>query len=115
MAVEFQLDPRDQETYGGPEWVVFDKDALDDLAFADLTRYERELGVSISHLLAGEFAKATALGIAGVVWLARQMAGVEESFRDFNIRTRRVRHRRAGGDASPPALGSSEPSSETAQ
>jgi hypothetical protein len=113
-AVEFSLDPRDRETYGGPEWVVFDRDALDDLTFSDLNRYEKQLGVSIAHLLTGEFAKATALGIKGVVWLARQMAGQDESFASFDIRTRRVRHRAAGADAGPPVSGSSEPSSETA-
>lgn len=112
--IELKLDPRDQETYGGPEWVKLDRDAVDDLPFSELGRIEREMGVSITHLFAAEFAKGTALGIKGVVWLARQLAGETESFVDFDIRVRRVRHRRAGGDANPPAPGSSEPSSETA-
>lgn len=113
-AVEFSLDPRDQEKYKGPEWVLFDRDALDDLAFSELNRYEKQLGVSIAHLITREFANGTALGIKGVVWLARQMAGHEETFAALDIRTRRVRHRAAGVDAGPPASGSSEPSSETA-
>lgn len=113
--IELKLDPRDWEKYGGPEWVTFDREVVDDMPFSDLNRIEQQLGVSITHLVTREFAKGTALGIKGVVWIARQAAGETESFAEFDIRTRRVRHRRPGGDANPPAPGSSEPSSETAQ
>lgn len=111
MATEFTLDPRDRERFGGPEWVTFDRDAIDDLPFDQLDKWERELGTSIAQLLAVEFPRASARGIKGVVWLARQMSSANEPvFADFNIRPRLVRHRASGSDARPPALGSSESS-----
>lgn len=113
MAIEFKLDPRDQEKYGGPEWVSLDREQLDDLPFATLHRWEQQLGISIAQLLADEYRRATARGIAGVVWIARQMAGVDTPFADFAIRPRKVLQR-AAGDADPPADGSTEPSSQTA-
>lgn len=112
-SADFRLDPRDQEKYGGPEWVTFDRDQLDDTPYDELHRWETQLGTSVSHILIREFPRATALGLKGVVWLARQMAGVTEpGFANFNIRTQRVTSRATGGDANPPALGSSEPPSE---
>lgn len=116
MATEFTLDPRDREVHGGPEWVTLDRDALDELPFDKLDRWEKELGISIAELLSVEFPRASALGVKGVVWLARQMSGaVEPRFAQFNIRPRLVRYRAVRGDARPPAQGSSEPSQETAQ
>lgn len=110
---EFRIDPRDREKHGGPEWVTFDRDALDDTPFDQIYEWEKQVGMGLSSLLVNEFARGTALGIKGVVWLARQMAGISEpSFADFDIRPRRVASRAVGGDANPPALGSSEPSSE---
>lgn len=112
-SAQFKLDPRDQEKYGGPEWVTFDRDELEDTPFNDLHRWETQLGASVTHILVREFPRATALGVKGVIWLARQMAGVTEpGFADFNIRTQRILSRASGGDANPPAQGSSEPSSE---
>lgn len=110
MATDFRIDPRDRETYGGPEWVTFDREALDDVAFDQLNRWERAIGISIVHLLTVEFPKVSALGVKGVVWLGRQMSGITEpGFGEFNIRTRLVRHRPSSGDADPPSNGSSEP------
>lgn len=115
MANEFTLDQRDRDKFGGPEWVAFDVAELDEIPFDQLNKWELEMGVSISQVVTGELPKASALGIKGVVWLARQMAGhTDPKFADFNIRTRLVRYRPVSGDARPPAQGSSEPSPEGA-
>lgn len=115
MTAQFALDPRDQEKYGGPEWVTWDLAVLDDTPFDQIHRWETQLGMGIGALLTREFARGTAMGVKGVIWLARQMSDVPEpSFADFNIRVRRIRSRAPRGDANPPASGSSEPSPETA-
>lgn len=70
-------------------------------------------------LLATEFAGFTGLGIKVVVWLAWQLNGLEPPpFKDFNIQPLSVRHEPVkaagkGGDAVPPARGSSARSSTT--
>lgn len=115
MANEFTLDERDRDKFGGPEWVTFDTAELDEVPFDQLSKWEQAMGTSIAQLVSRELPRASALGIKGVVWLARQMAGhAEPTFTDFNIRTRLVRYRPVGGDARPPASGSSEPSPESA-
>ncbi len=112
-SAQFKLDPRDHEKHGGPEWVTFDRDQMDDTPFDELSQWEAQIGMGVATLPVQKFARGTALGIKGVIWLGRQMAGITEpSFAEFNSRTRRVQSRATGGDANPPARGSSEPSSE---
>lgn len=116
MANQYALDPRDHAKYGGPEWVTYDSEKVDDLEFDQIHRWEREMGYSIAQIVGHELPRASAVGIKGVVWLARQLAGeTEPKFSDFKIRPRLVRHRtEPGADARPPAQGSSEPSPEGA-
>lgn len=116
MPTEFRLCDEDLAQYGGPEWVPFDRDQLHDVPFDELHKWEKETGIGTVVLLAGEFAEGTALGIKGVIWLARKMNKVDTvPFKDFNIKTLKARYRDplAGDDAVPPDGGSSEPSSET--
>ena len=126
MSTELRLCDEDRKAHGDestPEWVTFDKDALDELPFDQLHAWEREMGVSAVLLVGREFATFTALGIKGVVWLAWKMAGLETpDFEDFNIKTMKVEYKttkparvRKGADADPPADGSSEPSSGTTE
>lgn len=114
MATEFALCKEDQEKFGGPAWVGLDLASLDEMAFDELDLLEKQIiehgDVSLAVLIGREFANGTLLGIKGMVWLARQLAGVTEpSFGDFNIKARKVRFRavKPGGDKIPPDSASS--------
>lgn len=118
MATEFALCKEDQEKFGGPKWVAFDRAVLDELPFDQLDPWEKQIiehgNISLTVLIYREFANGTQLGIKGVAWLARQMAGITEpSFADFNIKSRKVELRvvKPKGDAVPPPAGSSATSS----
>lgn len=122
MATEFALCKEDQEKFGGPKWVAFDRAALDELPFDELDPWEKQViehaGIGLTVLIYREFANGTQLGIKGVVWLARQMAGLTEpSFVDFNIKSRKVELRvvKPKGDNIPPTAASSETSSAEEQ
>lgn len=112
MANQYALDPRDHAKYGGPEWVTYDSAKLDDMPFDQIDRWEREMGHSVAQIVGRELPRASAVGIKGIVWLSRQLAGqTEPKFAEFNIRPRLVRHRlEPGADADPPASDSSESS-----
>lgn len=113
MPTEFTLDQRDRDKFGGPEWVLFDVAELDEVPFDQLNKWELEMGVSAAQIVGRELGRASAIGIKGAVWLARQMSGhADPKFAAFNIRPRLVRYREVG-DARPPASGSSEPSPES--
>ncbi len=112
---EFKLDERDRKAIGGPEWVLFDRAALDDQPFETLHRWESEIGAGITWVLAREFGRGTAVGIKAIVWIAYKMGGhTDKSFAQFALNyPRKVLVRDAGAiDADPPQPGSSEPSSE---
>lgn len=121
-ALEFALDPRDQEKYGGPEWVVFDAEAFDDLPWSVSGPWDRELvaatgGRGVARLIVDGLASGTADGITALIWLSRMMAGIDTpAFVQFDIRWRKHRKRavRQVVDVDPPASGSSEPRSEDA-
>ncbi|HZN76031.1 MAG TPA: hypothetical protein VFC00_30740 [Micromonosporaceae bacterium] len=115
--IEFRLSDEDIKEYapeGAPEWVPWDRPALDHVPFDVQHPWEEEIGIGIPRLLGRYFDEVKALGIKGVVWLAWKMAGIETPpFEDFNICTNAVRWRVEGGDADPPPDGSPEPSAET--
>lgn len=121
MATQFALCPEDREKYGGPEWVTYDKDALDDMPIDVLDPVERQIfdlyKVSIGELIFSEFGKGTVRGIRSMVWLARQVAGIttDPQLAEFNIKARKVRMRvEPVADAVPPDSASSTPSPEEA-
>lgn len=128
MPTDLRVSDEDRKEYGDentPEWVTFDAGVLEATPFDQLHPWEREMGIS-AVMLIREFASFTALGIKGVVWLAWMMNGLKPGpFEDFNIKTMQVnavdakrraasakRRNAKGGEADPPARGSSEPSSE---
>lgn len=120
--IEIRLGDEDIERFapdGCPEWVPFDRDALDDAPFDVLHPLEKEMretdeDLSIQKIIYFEWVGMTALGIKGAVWLAWKFAGIDTPpWSEFNIRTNRARFMRNDDDADPPASGSSEPSPET--
>lgn len=111
--VQLKLGADDWDTFGGPEWIDFDIHALNDLPFNVTDPWEREIrgplgsGPSIRQIVHVEVRDDTAVGIKGIVWLARKMAGIDApSWEAFNIKTMQVRSR-ATPDVDPPTAGSS--------
>lgn len=119
MAIELALDPKDQDRYGGPEWVTFDVPGLDVVPLDQLDAWERQLmgmwGIGFPRLIAEEMPENTMRARRAAIWLARKIAGVETpDLAKFEINSRRVRVRevKPAGDADPPAEASSTTSSE---
>ena len=112
---ELRIDDRDRAVVGGPEWVPFDKGAIDDTEYQTLAEWEAELGMSITWMLSTEFGRGSAWGLKAYVWLARKVAGIATPpLAAFELRfPRRVRVRpvKKAADADPPPQGSSEPPS----
>lgn len=112
MTTLLRLGDADREKFGGPEWIEFDARALDDIPFDVQHPWEEQMGISIPMLLL-RFAEMRAIGIKGMIWLGRQLAGIEApGFKAFNIQVRQVRVKKAA-DADPPGRGSEAQSSET--
>lgn len=117
--IELRLGDEDYKEFapeGAPEWMPFDRDALDDATYDVLRPWEKEIrqteDTSIQKLLYVEFPDATGIGIKAAIWLSWKLAGFETpSWAEFNPRPNRVRWSKED-DADPPASGSSEPSPE---
>ena len=77
----------DREKYGGDEWVVFDSSQLADLGYdqqAELEKPLRRDDTSIARIVGLEFPENSALGFRGMVWLARQLSGLDKpAWADF--------------------------------
>ncbi|GIH07428.1 hypothetical protein Rhe02_54950 [Rhizocola hellebori] len=120
MAIELALDPKDQATYGGPEWVPLDLAGLDFIPFDVLDPLEHQMirlwGIGLPRLIAEEMPEDTMRAKLGLIWLARKLAGVETpDLAEFKIHARRVAVRagvKPAGDGGPPAKASSATSSE---
>lgn len=108
MAVELRLGDEDRAKYGGPEWIEFDQDLLDDLDADVLDRLEREMDMSVFQLRYVEMRARTGRALRASVWLARQLSGDPElkkpTYAEFKIKPLHVRARPVGGDddAGPP-------------
>lgn len=110
MAVELRLCDADREEYGGPEWLLFDQDLLDDMRTEELTRLERAMNLSFYELRNVDLPLRTARGTKAACWLARQLAGdaelLDPTFADFHIHPLRVEAREPASDLLPPSDGS---------
>ncbi len=116
MKVSLRLSDADREKYGGDEWVHLETDSIADLGYDRLTELEREIRrhdeTSIARILGVEWPDTTMLGMRGMVWLARQLAGVRKPlWPDFKPDVLGIVQKLNRSDASPPAGGSSEPPS----
>jgi len=111
MPTTIRLCESDQEKFKGPQEVLFDWSALDDLPFDDLDEIERTIGMTIPELRV-LMPKASARVMKAVTWIARRLAGQTDDWAAFNIRTRKIvtGYVEPEDDADPPA-NASAPSS----
>lgn len=120
MIFEFRLSDEDRERWGGPEWVPLDVDSLASLGFDKLWTLERPMkrsdGLTLSLLLSEEWPSFSMMGVRGMNWIARQLAGeYKPDWDDFKLDVINSTFRTVkADDADPPAGGSSEPSLEKA-
>lgn len=95
MAVKLRLDDEDRARYGGPEWLHFDADALDDLDPDELDRLEREMDMSVWQWEHIETRARTGRAMRAAAWMARQLSGDPElkkpTFAEFKIKPRKVK------------------------
>ena len=106
----------DRERYGGPEWVEFDIDRLLDMPASELHELEAAMDVTIAEIVALRD-RRSAQALRAQVWIARRMAGVEESFTDFDPAPLRFKavtdlpgtQDDPGKDEAPPTSGDSSP------
>jgi hypothetical protein len=86
-----RLCDEDIESFGGPEWVVFDDADLDDQIHLVLMRFEAELDIPLGFLMRIDRPMGTMRWIAAAVWMARKMADIDTPrFRDFTIKPKKV-------------------------
>jgi hypothetical protein len=109
VPVRFRLtDPADVEKHGA-DWTVYDEAQIIRAPSARLIAFEKATGMSIKRMTIGlreEFTEATRVAM----WIARQMAGFEEEFEDFDPIILLADWQRVpedGDDADPPASSSS--------
>jgi hypothetical protein len=110
MAMELRMCVEDRDTYGGPEWVLFDLDSLVDVPCNVLEEWENLTGFTITDLWSTEQRKTR--GIRMMLWIARRQAGMLDKWEDFNPRVLRLDTKvpEVGDDTVPP-----EPSSESSE
>ncbi len=79
----FRLCPDDREKYGGPEWVVFDPDALVDLPGSELEQMEVATGFRIAWFWLPSL-RISARGQRAALWIARRQAGLVDDWNEFD-------------------------------
>lgn len=115
--IKLRLSDQDRARYGGPEWTVYDDDEILNLDYEQLASLERDMlasdNLTLIKLILVEWPRRSALGIRGMLWLTRQLAGqTEPRWNDFKPHVMQADVDRVAGDAVPPPDGSSPPPSE---
>lgn len=80
----------DRERYGGPEWVSFDVDALQDMPASALHEIEAAMDMTIAEILVLRD-RRSARSLRAQVFIARRLAGVDEKWDDFDPAVLRLR------------------------
>lgn len=102
---EFRLDDADRDTYGGPEWTVFDMDKVVDLPVDLLEQVEDATGYTLLVGFPDALGRGSLKAVRAAVWLARHCAGIHEpTFEQFkpNMLKATTRDPEPAVDAVPP-------------
>ncbi len=117
--LQIRLSDADREEYGGDEWLDFNPALFLDVRSNVLAGWEKQTGVKILPLLAGDLDLKDVEVLTSMPWYARQLAGLTTpAYRDFHPHVLAMEMRATsaapeGDDADPPARSSAETSAET--
>lgn len=81
--VRYRLSDEDRAKFGGPEWVTFDRREIFRLPASELMTLENSIGLTIGEFLTASMRGST-LGTKATLFIARQRAGLKESFSEFD-------------------------------
>lgn len=118
-AIRLKLCDADRERWGGPDWTSYDDASFLHLDYDAQYALEKDMlaadGLTLVRLILVEWPRRSLLGIRGMLWITRQLAGLTEpKWADFKPNALLANVERVDGDDDiPPAEGSSEPPSET--
>lgn len=92
MPIRFKLGEADAAKYkNGDEWFVYDTAKLRDMPARDLIELESHLGGhSLSQIEVDFTGRGGYLGLLGMLYVARRLAGVVEAWDNFNPRLNEV-------------------------
>lgn len=115
--IKLRLCDADRQKWGGPEWTFYDDETFLNLDYDRLAVLERDMldadKLTLIKLVLIEWPRRSILGIRGMLWLTRQMAGAHEpKWNDFKPNVLQADVERVEGDVIPPPDGSSPPHSE---
>lgn len=85
VKTRLRMCPADRDAYGGPEWVVFDPDALAELPGSKLEEIETTTGFRIAWFWIPSL-RISARGQRAALWVARKMAGLVDEWDQFDPR-----------------------------
>lgn len=87
--IHVRIGADDVATYGHADWLPLDTRAVDDLPLAAIAAYEQQIG-PFSALM-DAFGDGSDVARAGLLWLARWLAGIDTvPFLEFQVRPRRI-------------------------
>lgn len=85
MRIQFRLGEADRVKYpDGDKWFAYDSANLQAMGARELIRLEEHLDGHSIIGLEGEFRRRSVLGLLGLMYLARRLAGVNERWENFD-------------------------------
>lgn len=102
---QYRLCADDRERYPGPEWLVYDTDALLECDLDTLEQIEETIGWSLIEL-GVQLSRGTARSLRAMIWISRRMAGCDDAWASFKPKVWKIEHREPvveAVDVDPPA------------
>lgn len=114
MRVKFKLGEADGAKYPeGKEWFIYDSKVLADMSGRELMRIEDRLDGHSIWEIERDFVEHRILGMVGVMYLGRHLAGVLERWENFDPQVWQAEFESAPSEAPDPTSGSEPDESPT--
>lgn len=85
MKIKYRLGETDAAKYPqGDQWFAYDSDRMQDMGARELIALEKHLDGHSIIGLESDFRRRSVLGLLGVMYLARRLAGVNERWENFD-------------------------------